>query len=258
MLKLLKRIFPSGAKTSKRNNSLNISASISINNEINPARELLKEATQLKHDKKFDEACEKLKEAYSAKGADELMVKERLRLPMYLQLAGKNDEGWKILNEINITFIDVFSQAEIANQMRVFLQKEKKHKQAIMFGAWCICKEIERDRSNIESCINMTDEMAKLSSELDFLGGNNEKEEVFAHTPSGNPITDSAYKMFIDRIEYSISLEGIKERLAPMFKRAKLESDLDRVSSKFSDYLKSCNKYDLSEVRDIIYNNAAP
>lgn len=254
MLKLLKRLFSGGAITSERNNAFQITTSVIINDEINPARELLKEATQLKRNKKYDEACEKLKEAYSSKGSDELMVKERLRLPMYLQLAGKNDEGWKILNELNVTFTDVFTQAEIANQMRVFLQKEKKHKQAIMFGAWTICKEIERDRSNIEGIVTMTDEMTKLSSEFSLFDDKNEKEVVFAHTPSGNSITDSAYKMFLDRIEQNISLEGVKERLAKMLKKAKLENDLNRISSELSIYLMSSKKYDLSEVRDIIFD----
>jgi hypothetical protein len=38
--------------------------------------------------------------------------------------------------------------------MRVFLEKEKKYKQALLFVAWSICKEIERDRSNIQDSID--------------------------------------------------------------------------------------------------------
>ncbi|EWH01486.1 hypothetical protein [Halomonas sp. BC04] len=79
-----------------------VSASVTLNSEVNPAREMLKEATALKKEKKYDEACEKLREAFSLESANNLMVKERLRLPMYLQLANRNDEGWKIINEMNV------------------------------------------------------------------------------------------------------------------------------------------------------------
>ena len=92
------------------------------------ARDLLKEATALKREKKYADACEKLREAYSSDGAENLMIEERLRLPMYLLLAGRNDEGWEELNRLNARYIDQFSQPVIANQMRVFRKKEGKNR----------------------------------------------------------------------------------------------------------------------------------
>ena len=89
------------------------------------ARILLKEATALKKEKKYIEACEKLREAYSADGAENLMIEDRLRLPMYLQLAGKNDDGWDELNRLSEKYVDEFSQPRIAHQMKIFLRKEK-------------------------------------------------------------------------------------------------------------------------------------
>jgi hypothetical protein len=86
------------------------------------------EATALKREKKYIEACEKLREAYSADGAENLMIEERLRLPMYLLLAGRNDEGWDELNRLNARYVDQISQPTIANQMRVFLKKEGKNR----------------------------------------------------------------------------------------------------------------------------------
>jgi len=88
------------------------------------ARNLLKDATALKREKKFIEACEKLREAYSADGAENLMIEDRLRLPMYLQLAGKNDEGWAELNSLSARYVDQFSKPRIAHQMTIFLRKE--------------------------------------------------------------------------------------------------------------------------------------
>ena len=88
------------------------------------ARNILIEATALKKEKKYIEACDKLREAYSADGAENLVIEERLRLPMYLQLAGKNDEGWDELNRLNSRYVDQLSQPIIAHQMRIFLRKE--------------------------------------------------------------------------------------------------------------------------------------
>lgn len=90
----------------------------------NAARTLLKEATALKKEKKYIEACDKLREAYSADGAENLMIEDRLRLPMYLQLAGKNDEGWDELNGLYTRYTDQFSQPRIEHQIKIFLRKE--------------------------------------------------------------------------------------------------------------------------------------
>lgn len=220
------------------------------------ARDLLKEATTLKKEKKFDEACTKLEEAYSAKDAGDLTLKEKLRLPMYLQLAGKNDEGWRIINELLMKHIDVFSQAEIANQMRVFLQKENKFKHAILFSVWAICKEIERDRYNIKSCIDLADEMAKLDAEfksltkIDF--NKHDKSEIVGTTSKGNRITDKSYIMFKERIEDSMSIDGIINRLASDLKKADLENKASDLAKSISSYLHTKKLYDLAEVRDLI------
>ena len=88
------------------------------------ARTLLKEATALKRAKRYDEAVAMLRRAYQTPTEYPMMIEERLRLPMYLQLAGKNDEGWDELNRLNVRYVDQFSQPIIANQMRVFLRKE--------------------------------------------------------------------------------------------------------------------------------------
>lgn len=220
------------------------------------ARELLKEATQLKKEKRYDEACNKLNEAYSASGSEDLMIKDLLRLPMYLQLAGKNDEGWGVLNELNVKYTDVFSQADIANQMRVFLQKEKKFKLAVQFSAWSICKQIERDYSNIKDSEKMTDQMAKINSDYSLEDDSAEKAEVFGKTNKGNAITDKAYPMFKERIEHLQSREGLLESLKSDLKKAKLSPIETELCQELSDYLISSKRYQLAMVRDIIDNRA--
>lgn len=249
MFNFLKSLF---GKINPNNVSISLTKNFSTQYQESKARFLLKEATKLKKEKKYSEACEKLKEAYVAQGSDELSVKDRLRLPMYLQLAGRSDEGWKILNELNIKHVDVFSQADIANQMRIFLQKEKNYKKAIYFGAWALCKEIERDRSNIKHCLDMTDEFAALDAEYDLSDNSDKKAKVYTHTRKGNSVTDPAYEMFCERVEYSISFDGVKETLAPLLKKAKLENILDDLSRRLSSYLKSTKRYNFAKVQELI------
>jgi hypothetical protein len=215
------------------------------------ARKLLKKATQLKKSKQYVEACEKLREAYKAPGSKDLMVKELLRLPMYLQLAGKNDDGWREINELNVKFVDVYSQAEIANQMRVFLQKEKQFQKAILFSVWAMAKEIERDKSNVENSIKSSDEMAKLHSEYEFLDDTSERQ-VYGKNPNGNPITDHAYEMFLTRVNELKTIDGISIRLEKDMKKAKLQSATSLLAEDLSTYFSSEEPYKLEIIRDIV------
>lgn len=90
------------------------------------ARRLIKEATALKKEKKLDLACQKLEEAYFADGAEQLTIEERLRLPMYLQLAGKDKEGWNELDRLSKLFAhDGYFTSSIEKQKRIFIKKQK-------------------------------------------------------------------------------------------------------------------------------------
>lgn len=113
------------------------------------ARNLLMEATALKKAKKHVEACDKLREAYSADGAENLMIADRLRLPMYLQLAGQNDEGWNELNRLDAKYTDQFSEARILAQMSIFLKKEKN--EAASNPVRIILREKTREQDHISA-----------------------------------------------------------------------------------------------------------
>jgi hypothetical protein len=215
------------------------------------ARKLLKESTALKKEKKYEEACERLQQAYALADADDLTIADQLRLPMYLQLAGRSDEGWSLLNEINNTITDVFSQVDIAKQMRIFLQKEKKFSHAIVFGLWEICKSIERDRDNIKHIFKLTDSWAKDEEEYGSFDSDDRKEKIYTRTPKGNPVTDSSYEMFSDRIKNDMSLDGVKKSLLPHLKKAKAESSLDALSEASSQYLQLRKKYEFKSVQEL-------
>ena len=212
-------------------------------------RRLLKEATQLKKDKDYDAACEKLKEAYTA-ADDTLLVKQYLRLPMYLQLAGRNDEAWAELNRINITYFDVFSQAEIANQMRIFLEKEKKFRRALDFAVWSLCQSIERDIYNVRQCEKDTNDYAKINKEYGF--DDNNDGPTYGETKVGTPITDGAYKWFSDRIANSSSVEGVVAAIQKLMKKLKHEDATLDLANDLSTYLKSTTQFDLRKVQKII------
>ncbi|MDX2464091.1 MAG: hypothetical protein QNK31_06240 [Porticoccus sp.] len=216
------------------------------------ANELLKEATQLKKEKCFIEACEKLKEAYAVADADELTVKDLLRLPMYLQLVGEYDEGWRNISELNAKYTDVFSQAEIANQMRVFLQKALKFKPAIQFSVWSICKDIERDLSNLLNIEELADEIAKMNAEYSFLDDSDKTYKVVGTTKKGNPITDEAYVMFQERIAKNKSIDGIFNHLDKDLKKAQLTLIALPLSEDISHYLNTVKHYKLSEIGNIV------
>lgn len=224
-----------------------------VKNEINPARLILKEAAALKKAKQYDDACEKLILAFESDGAHDLMLKERMRLPMYLQLAKRSEEGWENLCKINEKFRDTISQAEISNQMRIFLQKEKKFKEALVYTVWSISKELERDRRNIRNCIQHADMIASTNSNYVHIPVR--KKKSYGETPKGNVIIDSAFQLFNDRIDSAVSIIGISDRITTLLKKLNRSEDLDMISRSISEYLKLNDDYNFSDVEKLIGSN---
>ena len=140
---------------------------------------------------------------------------------MFLQLGDKSKEGWKVINELNKEFTDAFSQEKISNQMRIFLQKDKKYHLAVVYGAWSICTEINRER-------HCPDSVAKET--LDLAG--------------------------MDRIEEMKSDLHIKQVLTPLLKKAKLQNELDRISLALFKYINSNEEYDFLKVSVIAFSKA--
>jgi hypothetical protein len=133
-------------------------------------RNLLKEASALKKEKKYSEACDKLREAYSVVGENNLTISDRLRLPMYLQLAGRADEGWGELNRLIITHVDQYSQISIAAHMAKFLRNEGKYKTAVLFSVWELCMRKEIDMDAHAYIVHRADQKPKQAEERKSLG----------------------------------------------------------------------------------------
>ena len=115
-----------------------------IKKSSNIPQELLKEATSLKKSGDIDGAILKLKSAYKSIEKTNITwsVKTFIRLPQYLQLVGRNDEAWKEFNNLLLGYPNQLNASEVLpmdhsiiyDKMRLFLQKEKRYKKAVLFG----------------------------------------------------------------------------------------------------------------------------
>ena len=129
----------------------------------------LREATALKKEGNLDAAIAKLREAYDAIATTNFTydVKPFLRLPMYLQEAGRNDEAWKELNNLLLGFPNQLQSHEVLpmthsiiyDRMRLFLQREKKLEKAVLFSmfsylCWVKGLFLQRRGRELKDCIN--------------------------------------------------------------------------------------------------------
>jgi len=106
------------------------------------ADELLKKATELKKSGNINDAVNTLREAYHAieKDSIDYPIETYLRLPLYLQTAKRSDEAWSEFNKLIVNPPKLYKNNEkilfmaysiIFDKMRLFLQKENKHIDAI-------------------------------------------------------------------------------------------------------------------------------
>ena len=118
------------------------------------ADDLLKEATARKKENDFDSAIQLLRQAFEEiRKANALLgVETFLRLPLYLQQAGRSREAWLEFNSLlfkgypNQTR-DMGSlardRAKIFDKMRLFLERDGKAEIAAVFGVFhMVCKGI--------------------------------------------------------------------------------------------------------------------
>ena len=187
-------------------------------------RDLLKKATSKKKDGELDEAVSFLRKAYKeiAKGNTNHSINTFLRLPNYLQKAGKPDEAWneynKLLNngypnQLNNFSVITMEHSKIYDKMRLFLQRENKNEKAIIFG---ILSDLAWVRG-----LNLQ----KRNSELN----------TFSKT------------------------QNIKDRLESLLKKANLENEIDEFVKVVSAELNDPNNLDLNrasnKTKKLISNN---
>lgn len=127
--------------------NLSFEVKVSSHDGPMPGSDLLKQATRERDAGNLDKAVETLRQAYAeiAQSYVSHSVDTFLRLPLYLQKAGRNDEAWREFNLLltqgfpnqiqNLELLPM-EHSQIFDKMRLFLQREKKFDLAVRFGIW--------------------------------------------------------------------------------------------------------------------------
>lgn len=109
------------------------------------ASELLKVATEKKNAKDWDGAIAALKEAYQEIAQSQLgySLETFIRLPLYLQSAGRPKEAWIAFNDLLFKGISTqnvddatlpMNRSILFDKMRLYLQREKRNQLAEIFS----------------------------------------------------------------------------------------------------------------------------
>jgi tetratricopeptide (TPR) repeat protein len=109
------------------------------------ANTLLKEATEKKARDDMTGAVESLRQAYKAIARTDIIygAETFLRLPLYLQAAGRIEEAWQVFqkllkegypNQLHDDGIQPMDKSIIYDKMRVFLEREKRHNEAVKYA----------------------------------------------------------------------------------------------------------------------------
>jgi len=235
MINFIKKLFQNNNSTT--NKHINVDKSISDKND--KIQSLLTDAVQLKKEKRFDEACTLLKESYELAGSD-LSIENRLRLPMYLQLANKNDEGWSDITNLNVLYLDAYSQMCINKQMRIFLYKEKKYIPAIPFGIYSYCKDIEYNLDMFDK----KQEEIKSDDYKDII------ENMNKETLKSLDGTD-----FFERASQLREYDSILIMINPLLKKAKLDGRTKSFTDLIYHYIFESRRFNYLDVDKICKSN---
>jgi len=139
-------LFKKDKKNSEASFSIKVKTSIGMGTDDTVQR-LLKEASQKKRNGDFDGAIALLEAAYKEldRHSWSSPIEVYLRLPLYLQESGKKDEAWGEFNRLVLWVnskpryspeVTPMELSAIWGKMRLFLQREGKHEDAITFGVW--------------------------------------------------------------------------------------------------------------------------
>jgi hypothetical protein len=150
------------------------------------ASEILKIATELKRDGNLIGAVEALKLAYTKIGESSTTygIDTFLRLPSYLQMAGRNDEAWEYLNrlltsgypnQLSNMALNIRDKSLVYSSMSRFLHKEGKHRQAVVLKTLSLISRAHVHHLRaIEYCRSSESELRKDSQSAFLLASGSE------------------------------------------------------------------------------------
>jgi len=147
--------------------NLNVSIEVNSSREKEYAQVLLRKATMYKKEGMLEEAVRTLKKAYSeiAKTEVDFTVETFLRLPAYLQVAGRPEEAWveyeKLLangypNQSTADWVREIDKRTVFDKMRLHLQREKNPVSAVRYGALSYVAELRAEQLRLEGAKNET------------------------------------------------------------------------------------------------------
>ena len=183
---------------------------------VNPD-ELLKQATIKKNNGDLDGAIKLLKDAYEELDKSSMLysIQTYLRLPLYLQEAGRKDEAWGEFNRLILWVnsksrysagVTPMEQSIIWDKMRLFLQREGKNEYAVQFGVW----------SYLSWSVGLYTQKRK------------------------------------DELDAYASKSSIEKTVKPLLKRAKKEAYQVSIVNMISNQLKNLPKLDFKQIADTI------
>lgn len=179
-----------------------------MDSRIEIYRELLKEATKLKRDGDYLAACSLLRVAFDMESPElRLDIRERLRLPVYLNFAGRPEEAWEDLLQVKRDFPNIFDQFVIDGKIYAFHKDDRNYDQAL-------CALIT---GRFRYLAHMRDTVRKIEQVADFNALENTKYgrptarsvPVTGTTQSGNPIFDISYVYQLQTFKRDILLRSL-------------------------------------------------
>ena len=197
-----------------------------LTNEEQTLADLQARAAESTRDKDFQAAAELQRKYIEFAKQNGLMVRAAhyIRLARHLQASGKNDEGWKVFNKsLLLDYTKLDDKIEIYNAMRIFLQREGRHKLAVQYGIASYLFGVEKEREWTE---DKSKEIRDLMSEYKN-SGESEKwlEEIIE---SELEFLEDHEKRLLEQIDKEV----IRSIIENLLKKTKLqEAELELVNA---------------------------
>jgi len=195
---------------------------------------LLKDATVKKNQGDIDQAIQALREAIAlmdqekAQSRIEYSIEHYLRLPLYLQEAGRPRDAWVEFNNLLISHPEPGNLAMTYDKMRLFLQREGSNDRAITFGIFSIvCRAIH---------------YYQIWQEAIKIDGNSENRVTRSYNEhSPFPFSKAFFEGYISK-------KNIELRLSPLLKKAKKTHLMEKLQDIILDEMKKIPAVDFNEI----------
>ena len=197
----------------------------------------LKQATKMKRSGNLEEAIQLLKKAYDV-GASEMSIQNCLRLPLYLQQAKKNDEGWEVLCQLlakgwpgGDKFMVHADRSIIYDKMSLFRKREKNFDDALVYGIMSYLEDLNYAHSSLKY-----DEVKK-----------KKLKEILEEDYE----SDKSPAYWSERLKHLTSDDFISETIKKKLKKTNYEDKFKDIFNLVKGYTKEIPKNNFSIIEDL-------